>query len=59
MVALQCGIKVSPSNYLQLRNVMKKINSINEQELRKMGEHGRERATSLFTANQQAQNSPR
>ena len=34
---------------------MKKINSINEQELRKMGEHGRERATSLFTANQQAQ----
>ena len=28
-------------------------------ELRKMGEHGRERATSLFTANQQAQNSPR
>ena len=55
MITSQCGIKVAPGDSLQLGNAMKKINSMNEQELRKMGEHGRERVASLYTADHQAQ----
>lgn len=55
MITSQCGMNVAPGDSLQLGNAMKKINSMGEQELRKMEKNGRERVASLYTADHQAQ----